>query len=636
MNFHLTTAGLAAIVNPANTGVNALVIDRIGVSAVALPGDPEDHAGLVALPNELKRLATFAGLNVGDNVIHVTIRDESADVYSLRTFGLYSSTGVLLAYVTSAAPISEKTASSMTLIAADLAFTATIAAEVSFGDTDFINPPATTATAGVVELATREETEEGTDPGRAVTPYGLKWMLDRLLQGFAALVHTHDASAITSGVLQVARIPALEMSKITGLAAALFGKADSVHTHSADDVNSGVLAVGRIPALDMSKITGLAAALADRLLAANFTWANLGGKPAVVISETDAVLRSLQLKLANPANASIYLGDQQVGARRFDFNGDVFKFIGAPLQVLGYNVWTAQTFNPADKANALHSHDWSQVTGRPDLVINYRASITARGAEGNGYAVLAGGDADHSGALELWTPAGNRVFALQADLNAETISVVADNGFGLDFDQRPTFMGLQVWDAGNFTPASKANVVHTHAMADITGLTSALAGKAATAHGHTTTDITDLLDKFWPAGELKLFDMSAPPAGVRVMQAVGANLSRTTYARLFAAWGTRYGAGDGATTFGTPDWRGVFFRGLDSGRGLDTGRMLGSLQMSQNLAHAHTYTQLIGVDNTQPGSGVQGGAAGYSELTSSSGGTEARPTNHALLACFTY
>ena len=44
---------------------------------------------------------------------------------------------------------------------------------IAFGDTNFLNPPATTTTLGVVELATNEETIAGTDGTRAVTPNSL-------------------------------------------------------------------------------------------------------------------------------------------------------------------------------------------------------------------------------------------------------------------------------------------------------------------------------------------------------------------------------------------------------------------------------------------------------------------------------
>lgn len=41
-------------------------------------------------------------------------------------------------------------------------------------------------------------------------------------------------------------------------------------------------------------------------------------------------------------------------------------------------------------------------------------------------------------------------------------------------------------------------------------------------------------------------------------------LSRATYARLFAVYGTTFGVGDGATTFGTPDTRGRVVAGKDN------------------------------------------------------------------------
>lgn len=43
----------------------------------------------------------------------------------------------------------------------------------------------------------------------------------------------------------------------------------------------------------------------------------------------------------------------------------------------------------------------------------------------------------------------------------------------------------------------------------------------------------------------------------------GSAVSRTAYAELFAAIGTTYGSGDGATTFNIPDLRGLFVRGAD-------------------------------------------------------------------------
>lgn len=60
-------------------------------------------------------------------------------------------------------------------------------------------------------------------------------------------------------------------------------------------------------------------------------------------------------------------------------------------------------------------------------------------------------------------------------------------------------------------------------------------------------------------GEIKLFPVDTPPAHTLVCN--GGAVSRTAYAELFAVLGTKYGAGDGSTTFNLPDLRGRFVRG---------------------------------------------------------------------------
>jgi len=73
-------------------------------------------------------------------------------------------------------------------------------------------------------------------------------------------------------------------------------------------------------------------------------------------------------------------------------------------------------------------------------------------------------------------------------------------------------------------------------------------------------------------------------------------VSRTTYANLFAAIGTTWGAGDGSTTFNLPDYRGRNAIGAGQGAGL-TDRILGqyggeenhTLTVAQIPPHQHTY-----------------------------------------------
>jgi microcystin-dependent protein len=74
----------------------------------------------------------------------------------------------------------------------------------------------------------------------------------------------------------------------------------------------------------------------------------------------------------------------------------------------------------------------------------------------------------------------------------------------------------------------------------------------------------DQLNKSVPAGHISEWaGGDTPPTGWLVRD--GSLINRTTYAALFSAIGTRYGAGDGTTTFALPDDRGVVLAGYKSG-----------------------------------------------------------------------
>jgi phage-related tail fiber protein len=94
-----------------------------------------------------------------------------------------------------------------------------------------------------------------------------------------------------------------------------------------------------------------------------------------------------------------------------------------------------------------------------------------------------------------------------------------------------------------------------------------------------------------PAGSVIHVAQSTAPSGY--LKANGAAVSRTTYAALFAAIGTAFGAGDGSTTFNLPDLRGEFLRALDDGRGVDSGRTIGSAQAS-----TRTLQKVVAWDQT--------------------------------------
>jgi hypothetical protein len=66
--------------------------------------------------------------------------------------------------------------------------------------------------------------------------------------------------------------------------------------------------------------------------------------------------------------------------------------------------------------------------------------------------------------------------------------------------------------------------------------------------------IADRTGLIAPVGSIVMWPLETPPQGW--MECNGAFVSRFTYADLFDTIGTRYGIGDGSTTFKLPDMRG--------------------------------------------------------------------------------
>ncbi|MEN2473886.1 tail fiber protein [Burkholderia sp. GS2Y] len=162
----ITDAGRAALVAAGNGGTNAHQVVEIGLANAPFVADK----GLTKLPNELKRIKSFGGANVAPDTIHTTLKDDTADQYSLYGFGLYLENGVLLASYGQATPIMEKSPAALLLLSTDMQFTTIDATKLVFGDASFLNPPATTERQGVVELATQGEVDAGSDDTRAITP----------------------------------------------------------------------------------------------------------------------------------------------------------------------------------------------------------------------------------------------------------------------------------------------------------------------------------------------------------------------------------------------------------------------------------------------------------------------------------
>lgn len=97
------------------------------------------------------------------------------------------------------------------------------------------------------------------------------------------------------------------------------------------------------------------------------------------------------------------------------------------------------------------------------------------------------------------------------------------------------------------------------------------AGSAGNVLASDGTGWTSSVSSLVPVGALMPYAGTAAPTGW--LLCFGQAISRTTYAALFAAIGTTYGAGDGSTTFNIPDLRGRVAAGKDDMGGTAANRL---------------------------------------------------------------
>lgn len=207
-------------------------------------------------------------------------------------------------------------------------------------------------------------------------------------------------------------------------------------------------------------------------------------------------------------------------------------------------------------------------------------------------------------------------------------------------------LGTQGFISGETVTPEKLNFAQTPTVALTAGTIVAadIASDAVTtvkildANVTTAKLATVTAQALLPAGAVMPFAMNSAPSGW--LAADGTAVSRSTYATLFAAISTTHGVGDGSTTFNVPDLRGIFVRGSGSQTisGTTYNKAFALKETDELKSHNHT----VGDTNTaNNGSFGPGGLATYPQgtltrTTSSTGGTETRPANIALLYCIKF
>ena len=140
-------------------------------------------------------------------------------------------------------------------------------------------------------------------------------------------------------------------------------------------------------------------------------------------------------------------------------------------------------------------------------------------------------------------------------------------------------------------------------------------------------------DAALPAGILLPYVGATAPDGW--LFAYGQAVSRTTYAALFSAIGTTYGAGNGSTTFNLPDVRGRVLAGKDDMGGVAANRLTttgsgvnGAALGAAGGAETHTLTlaQMPAHSHAVSGATVPPGAAGTNDVRSSGSAAGVAPT----------
>jgi len=169
------------------------------------------------------------------------------------------------------------------------------------------------------------------------------------------------------------------------------------------------------------------------------------------------------------------------------------------------------------------------------------------------------------------------------------------------------------------------------------------------------TDFAAITGNFIPPGVVIPFAGATAPSGWLLCN--GSEVSRTTYAALFAAIASAWGYGDNSTTFNLPDLRGRFLRGRNANGsvvnepladaaargacnlGGNTAENVGSVQVHNYASHGHGVSQTGGAfssiangSNNQavPLAGWDGNLSGVNcgcLQASGSGGNETRSNN---------
>jgi microcystin-dependent protein len=158
------------------------------------------------------------------------------------------------------------------------------------------------------------------------------------------------------------------------------------------------------------------------------------------------------------------------------------------------------------------------------------------------------------------------------------------------------------------------------------------AGKVLTSNGSTlgwTASSSFGGSGSLPTGTIIDFAGTSAPTGFLVCPTSTTNISRTTYADLFAVIGTTYGSGNGSTTFGLPTFTADFAK-------IQANSNVGTATTGSVIAHSHTYTGPSGSALNGPDTNACFFGGFTDTPTGSTGGTNNIAAGRRMLFCIKF
>ena len=191
-------------------------------------------------------------------------------------------------------------------------------------------------------------------------------------------------------------------------------------------------------------------------------------------------------------------------------------------------------------------------------------------------------------------------------------------GTGLTGTAASLSIGGTATTSTNLAGGVGGSIPYQSAAGTTTMLANGTAGQVLTSQGGTSAP---QWANALPPGMIMDFAGTVAPSGWLACPLVATNISRTTYAALFAAIGTTWGIGDGSTTFGMPYFPADY-------TAVQANSNVGTSTVGQVIAHTHS-----GVVIPSGGGLAQGGTLYSSGTTGSTGGSANLAAGIRIMRC---